>query len=683
MQASRFLIAAAALATAATAQFTLVAPQGYDVLEGNSNNIYPWGRNASSMHYLQIQDSSNFTGQGVNAPILISNLQFRVDNGLSAATWAGGSWPNVVIEMSTAAVDHASISTTFAANHGPDRTIVHSGTVTVQPGSRTGGSTTTPGPWHISIPLTTPFLYDPTTGNDLVLDVQLDGTGWTGVSTQCDAVSGATALGSRIWDAATSNGPTASGSAANYCLVCEYTYVPANGLYASFTASPTAAPLNTPVNFTDHSYSSDPGGVLAWAWDVNGDTVVDYTTQNCSHTYTTEGRYDVTLTVVDATHGSVTRTIPQYIAVDEVAASFTTQFLPGSVAVFADTSVGNPTSWAWDVNGDSAVDYTTQNCAHVYPGPGQYNVTLTVTDAISNSSITQSIGIDIIPVPGFGNTYSSTVGTRGFWFQSPTKFSIVSAAVPDETSNGTQNVLIYRMASAPPAYSATATGGLEFAAQGVPSNVPTPCVVSFDAGEYVGVLGACGTATMYNSYATPAGPFASSVLGVPTTLTRFGTQFNINTAASPNTLPYWQEAAGQISRVVLGVTSCAGIPYGDGTPSGVGPAAPRMRCTALPFIGQTTVLSVEQGDNSVIGFMVVGLGRANVPSPYGTILIGNILANSIITPGVVGPGTYTYSWNVPNNAALVGVDVNFQYAQVLLPSNLVALSNAVEMQFAQ
>ncbi|MCA8967803.1 MAG: PKD domain-containing protein, partial [Planctomycetes bacterium] len=221
--------------------------------------------------------------------------------------------------------------------------------------------------------------------------------------------------------------PTATGFSADYGLVCEFTYVPANGLYPSFTASPTTAPLNTPVNFTDHSYSSDPGGVLAWAWDVDGDSVVDYTTQNCSHSYTTEGRYDVSLTVVDAVHGSVTRTVPQFISVDTVVASFTPTLLPGSVAVFTDTSTGNPTSWAWDVDGDSVVDYTTQSCAHVYPGAGQYTVTLTVTDAISSDSTTQSIGIDIIPVPGFGNTYSSTVGTRGFWFQAPTKFSIVSA----------------------------------------------------------------------------------------------------------------------------------------------------------------------------------------------------------------------------------------------------------------
>ncbi|MCB9886363.1 MAG: hypothetical protein H6838_12785 [Planctomycetes bacterium] len=257
MQTSVLLCSAAiVLSLPLTAQTLVVAPTGYDTVEGNSNNIYPWGRNAASMHYLQIQDSSNFTSQNVTGPVLINNLRFRVDNALSAATWTGGSWPNVVIEMSTAAVDYTAISATFAANHGPDRTIVHSGAVTVQAGSRPGSSTT-PGVWHIDIPLTTPFLYDPSTGNDIVLDVQLDGTGWSGGATQCDAVSGATALGSRIWDSNSSNGPTASGTGVNYCILCEYTCVPTSGYaystpygdgcvrqYASFQESYSACDLS-------------------------------------------------------------------------------------------------------------------------------------------------------------------------------------------------------------------------------------------------------------------------------------------------------------------------------------------------------------------------------------------------------------------------------------------------------
>ena len=45
-------------------------------------------------------------------------------------------------------------------------------------------------PWYIDIPLTTSFVYDPSSGNDLNIEVILDGTGWTGTSPQADAHSG-------------------------------------------------------------------------------------------------------------------------------------------------------------------------------------------------------------------------------------------------------------------------------------------------------------------------------------------------------------------------------------------------------------------------------------------------------------------------------------------------------------
>ncbi|MDT0559437.1 T9SS type A sorting domain-containing protein [Ichthyenterobacterium sp. W332] len=49
---------------------------------------------------------------------------------------------------------------------------------------------------------------------------------------------------------------------------------------------------NLTVNFTDNSV-----GVTSWEWDVDGDNIVDYNTQNPSHTYTSPGFYDVSLTV--------------------------------------------------------------------------------------------------------------------------------------------------------------------------------------------------------------------------------------------------------------------------------------------------------------------------------------------------------------------------------------------------
>ena len=623
-----------------------------------------------------VYDSTNFTNQGVTSPIIISQLRYRPYPGATTVSWAGGTWPSVQIDMATSPNDFLGVSGTFANNLGVDLTTVHNGAVTVQPGSCLGAGI--PCNYYIDIPLTTNFIYDPTTGNDLTLDIYLDGTGWTGTSRAAEHVSlvANNPLCSRIYNT-TGLTATTGTVGTHYGAVCEFTYVPAAGLYPSFTASPRTGPVGQVVNFTDQTYTSDPGGVVAWLWDVNGDNVTDYTTQNCQHTYTSEGSYNVSLTTISGLFGSQALTRNSYIVIDAVDASFAATTLPGNLIVFNDTSTGNPTSWAWDFTNDGVVDATTQNTAFQYPGPGSYNCKLTVSDAFSTDTTIVNLGVGIIPVPGFGSTFSGTAATRGFWFQSPTRFSIISASVPDETNNGTQNVAIYRLTAPPPVFSATATGGLEFVSVGQPSNANIPCVVSFDAGEYVGVLGACGTTTMLNSYGTPTGPYNSSVLGQPTTLTRMGTQFNLNTTLG--TTAYWQEPAGAISRVILGVTACAAIPYGTGTPSGAGPAAPTMKATALPYVGQTATLEVTQNDTGVLSFMVAGFGRASLPSPFGTILINQILVNQVMNgAAVVGPGTYPYSFTIPNDPTLVGVSLNWQNANLLVATSQVSLSNGNE-----
>ena len=63
------------------------------------------------------------------------------------------------------------------------------------------------------------------------------------------------------------------------------------------------------VNFTDGS-----SGATSWEWDVDGDNVIDYTTQNPSHTYNASGFYDVSLTIYNET-SSITKSMSEYIQV--------------------------------------------------------------------------------------------------------------------------------------------------------------------------------------------------------------------------------------------------------------------------------------------------------------------------------------------------------------------------------
>lgn len=176
-------------------QELLVAPAGAAGVEGASSNFWPWNQYGQwpYLHMQEIYDSTNFTAQGIAGPVRISALRYRA-NGSQGATWAGGVWPNVTIEMSTAAVDYRAPSLTFAQNHGLDRTIVLNAPVTVDAG--TGG---VPGPWYVTIPIQ-PFVYDPTTGADLVVDIEIQGL-LLGTSFHVDHVTGngqLPALGTRL-----------------------------------------------------------------------------------------------------------------------------------------------------------------------------------------------------------------------------------------------------------------------------------------------------------------------------------------------------------------------------------------------------------------------------------------------------------------------------------------------------
>ena len=63
---------------------------------------------------------------------------------------------------------------------------------------------------------------------------------------------------------------------------------------ADFTAEPTFGEGSTKVQFSDLS----TGEITSWAWDFNGDGVIDSTEQNPAYLYSRNGRYSVALTIV-------------------------------------------------------------------------------------------------------------------------------------------------------------------------------------------------------------------------------------------------------------------------------------------------------------------------------------------------------------------------------------------------
>ena len=160
---------------------------------------------------------------------------------------------------------------------------------------------------------------------------------------------------------------------------------------AAFTANVTVIPVGAAVQFTDNS----TGNITTRFWAFGDDTNTS-TEQNPVHIYTSPGTYTVNLTVSNA-YGEDTESKVAYIDVGyPPAANFTANVTEGNAPLtvqFNDTSTGEPTNWSWNF-GDGTTS-TVQNPAHTYATAGNYTVTLNVTNAYGNDTLTREDYIQV------------------------------------------------------------------------------------------------------------------------------------------------------------------------------------------------------------------------------------------------------------------------------------------------
>jgi len=205
----------------------------------------------------------------------------------------------------------------------------------------------------------------------------------------------------------------------------------------------------------------------------------------------------------------------------------------------------------------------------------------------------------LMPIGPFGSTFSGAAATRGFWFTAPVDFVVTGLRVPNEFGEAVQNVELVRFNSGPPPTFSTTTN--DFVSLARHTNVAASEIIAVNipvfAGETIGILGACGTTTMRNSYGPAgSGSFVSDIFGSPVTLTRMGMQFNLNSVAA-NAL--WQEPTGTFCRVEMY--------YDTGGPTG---ACCRTdgSCVITSGTACASAGGIYRGDNSVCA-------TANCPQP--------------------------------------------------------------------
>lgn len=122
--------------------------------------------------------------------------------------------------------------------------------------------------------------------------------------------------------------------------------------------------------------------------------------------------------------------------------------------------------------------------------------------------------------------------------------------------------------------------------------------------------------------------------------------------------------------------------YGTGTP-GKRRFVPSIELVGSPFIGNDVSLQIRDGLGGAPAFLLIGLGRDNIPYAGGALLVA-ITTGFTPTlggaPGIAGAGALNVSGAIPDDPALSGVIFDFQVAVTDAAAvQGIALSNGAEL----
>lgn len=206
------IIAVTLSAAAQSVPFLQVLPATAATQDEPGIDDPPFG--ANSGHYQLAYDGSVANYQG---PVRITAIDFRADR-MAMAAQAGSYTMTVAASTSRNAVN--ALSTTFAANHGPDRTVVYSGGFAV--GAPPIGQN--PNPFGLRVPFFPAFEWDPRLG-PLLLDFDIS----------------TTAAAAQVWDNTTTGVATLRGAPGSTVAYLRQNHAPVLRLETQARAAPTNA----------------------------------------------------------------------------------------------------------------------------------------------------------------------------------------------------------------------------------------------------------------------------------------------------------------------------------------------------------------------------------------------------------------------------------------------------------
>jgi PKD repeat protein len=171
---------------------------------------------------------------------------------------------------------------------------------------------------------------------------------------------------------------------------------------ADFSGKPTSGDSPLTVSFKDLSTNAP----TSWNWVFGDDSLENATQQNPVHTYTNPGNYTVSLNATNA-DGSDMQIRTEYVKINAVSVSPPVAEFSGDpkngiaplTVTFTDLSTNAPTSWNWSFGDYSIENSTEQNPLHTYTNPGNYTVSLNVTNADGSNIKVWSDYITISEIP--------------------------------------------------------------------------------------------------------------------------------------------------------------------------------------------------------------------------------------------------------------------------------------------
>jgi PKD repeat protein len=304
------------------------------------------------------------------------------------------------------------ITATYQGNssfNGSSDTEEH--TVTTPP----AGTTTTitgdgPDPSDPGVPITVSFTVSSAsgtpTGNVEVTDQNGGGCNGNAPSDSCSYTPNGT--GSRTITATYEGNSSFNGSSDTEEHTVNTPPPPNQAPTAAFT--PPTCTTGQDCQFTDGS--SDPDGtVVEWEWDFD-DSGAKSTLQNPTHTFPSSGSYTVKLKVKDNDGAQSEQDAEHEVQVNDAppppngapTAQIGSISCTGMSCGFVDDSTDPDgdetiTQWSWIFGDEGTSDL--QNPTHEYPAPGDYSVTLTVTDDHDATGTTQGT-VTVPPTEGGG-----------------------------------------------------------------------------------------------------------------------------------------------------------------------------------------------------------------------------------------------------------------------------------------